>query len=60
METNLVLDPGTFRQLAVLMAMQGMLANPGSPRAYKDVAFHAVRFADALLEEMTIEVRGTE
>ena len=56
MELNLSLDRATFRQLAVLMAMQGLLASGTyyyTALDPKQTAEYAVGFADALLEAMT-------
>jgi hypothetical protein len=57
MELNLSLDRATFRQLAVLMAMQGLLASGNLLllNRPKQTAEYAVGFADALLEAMTVE-----
>lgn len=57
MGTNLVIDQGTFRQLAVLLAMQGLLTNA---RGYSNtkpdqIAATAVAYADALLRIMTTD-----
>jgi hypothetical protein len=55
MELDLSLNRATFRQLAVLMAMQGMLAHGAhlTDATLDEVAGDAVRYADALLEAMT-------
>ena len=58
MEPSLVIDPGTFRQLAMIAAMQGLLANPNVTGSISAKVEAAVRFADALLEANTIEAKS--
>lgn len=59
METSLVIDSGTFRQLAMIAAMQGLLAGKmAHDWEPNDVAARAVQMADALLEANTIEAKN--
>lgn len=59
METSLVIDPGTFRQLAMIAAMQGLLANTRFAEFdMMSIVKLAVQHADALLEANTIEAKS--
>jgi hypothetical protein len=49
------MDRAEFRQQAVLLAMQGLLAGGGAEDSPDEIAEAAVDYADALLEAMTVD-----